>query len=405
MLLPLDRIATPAYVADRRKIRENLAVAARIKAETGCKILLATKAFSMFSLFGDFAAVLDGTTASGLYEARLGHEHFGGEVHAYSPAYSDAEIDALIPICHHIYFNSVLQLQQFAARFRQHHGDRTRVGLRVNPRLSLVKNNAIYDPSAPNSRFGVPMESLTPEVLAQIDILHVHNLCENMVEDSVALIDHLMQKIPQALDAVQAINLGGGHYIAHPDYDVNALIAAVNRLRKTHDVEVILEPGGALVYDAGYLVARVVDVIQKPEKESALCSVLCAEDKETKHTVQSTQHISSIAILDTSATCHMPDVLEVPYRPRVIGDTENGEYRYLLAGKTCLTGDIIGEYAFETPLRTGDRVIFRDMMQYSMVKNTTFNGMPLPDIGVLEEDGSYRVVRRFGYEDFKGRLS
>jgi carboxynorspermidine decarboxylase len=365
-------IHTPAYVADELAIARNLSVAARIKQETGCTMLLATKAFSMFSLFPMFANVLDGTTASGLYEARLGHEHFGGEVHAYSPAFTAQDIEQLHPICQHISFNSVAQLHAYGKHFAVR-------GLRLNPRLSLVKNNPLYDPSSPTSRFGVALNALTPEVLTHMNLLHVHNLCENMATDSVRLIEHIMEIAPHVLDAVEYINIGGGHYFTHPDYEVDAFIAAINRLQQRHNVRVIVESGGTYVYHAGYLVASVVDVVHSGTAE--------------------------IAILNCSATCHMPDVLEVPYRPEVIGDDAAHPHPYILAGNTCLTGDIIGEYRFATPLRAGDKVIFCDMMQYSMVKNTTFNGVPLPDIGSLNPDGEYRVIKSFGYNDFKHKLS
>jgi carboxynorspermidine decarboxylase len=368
----LHSIATPAYVADEAVIAENLRIAQRIKAETDCTMLLATKAFSMFSLFPLFAEVLDGTTASGLYEARLGHEHFGGEVHAYSPAFSSSDIEQLHPICQHISFNSVTQLHAYGKYFKVK-------GLRLNPRLSLVKNNPLYDPSNSTSRFGVSLEAITSDVLSTMNLLHVHNLCENMAADSVRLIEHLMQIAPYVLEAVDYVNIGGGHYFTHADYDVDAFIAAINHLQQRFDVRVIVESGGAYVYRAGYLVAEVVDVV-----------------------VNSGQ---TIAILNCSATCHMPDVLEVPYRPEVIGDDPSHSHHTLLAGNTCLTGDIIGGYHFATPLSVGDKVIFCDMMQYSMVKNTSFNGVPLPDIGTLSALGEYRVIKSFGYEDFKNKLS
>ncbi len=372
MLTIPKTIRTPAYVADRARIEANLSIAERIKRETGCTMLLATKAFAAFGLFDSFRNVLDGTTASGLYEAMLGARHFGGEVHAYSPAFTAADIEGLSPICSHISFNSVAQLRSYGERFAVK-------GLRLNPRLSLVKNNAIYDPSSPCSRFGVELDALTQDVLGDMNLLHIHNLCESQAEDSVALVDHVMQLCPHVLEAVDRVNLGGGHYFTHPDYDVDALIAAVNRLQSRFGVRVILESGAAHVYDAGYLAARVVDVMERDG--------------------------TRIAILDASATCHMPDVLEVPYRPHVIGDDATHGHEYLLAGNTCLTGDIIGTYRFAEPLRSGDTVVFTDMMQYSFVKNTTFNGVPLPDIGVLEKDGTYRVLRSFGYEDFERRLS
>jgi len=368
MQLPLKDIKTPAYIADKKRIKENLATAAYIKEKTGCKILLATKSFSMFSIFDEFAKTLDGTTASGYYEAKLGHDHFAGEVHAYSPAFTDDEIASLKDICTHISFNSVKQLEKYGHNFSIR-------GLRVNPRLSLVKNSTMYDPSAENPRFGIKASELTDNILEKINLIHVHNLCENLADDSVSLINHIMQIMPKALDKVEYINLGGGHYINHPDYDVEKLIDSINKIQKKHNITAIIEPGGALVYEGGCLVSTVLDVS------------------------------GGFVILDTSATCHMPDVLEVPYRPNVMGDKADGKYSYTLTGKTCLTGDIIGDYRFDRPLKEGDKVIFTCMMQYTMVKNTSFNGLPLPDIGILEEDGSYRLVKTFAYKDFEGRLS
>ena len=377
--IALEHITTPAYVADIAALKRNIAKAQQVKQATGCKILLATKAFSMFSVFPVFASALDGTTASGYYEARLGHEHFQGEVHAYCPAFTAEAIEALLPICGHVYFNSLAQLRTYAPLVRANHGDNAVIGLRLNPQLSLVKNSELYDPSSCNSRFGVLADALTSDVLAEIDLLHVHNLCENMAEDSVTLIEHLMRVVPHALDAVRFLNLGGGHYLTHPDYHRDALIKAICTVQQRHNLQVILEPGGALAYDAGYLVATVVDILY--------------------------DRTPNIAILDTSATCHMPDILEVPYRPNVIGDTATGAHRYLFTGNTCMSGDIIGEYAFEQPLKAGDKLVFTDMMQYSMVKNTSFNGVPLPDIGILHEDGRYECIKRFGYADFAHKLS
>ncbi len=360
-----------------------MAAAARIKAEAGVKILLATKAFAMFSVFPFMVDTLDGTTASGLYEARLGASHFGPgmdkEVHTYSPAFRKEDLLECLKHSNHIYFNSVHQLKKFAALVRRERPDAL-IGLRVNPQLPLVKNSALYDPSAPTSRFGVHAQELNDEVLDLVDILHFHNLCENMAEDSVALISHITQTFPQALEKVSHVNLGGGHYITHPDYNVDALIAALKGLKARFDLHITLEPGGALVYDAGYLVARVLDVIP---------------------------HERPLAILDASASTHMPDVLEVPYRPNIICSGEAGEklHTYILGGNTCMTGDVIGEYSFDAPLEPGQVLVFTDMMQYSFVKNTTFNGVPLPDLGILHEDGRYERVKRFGYRDFEERLS
>ena len=345
-------------------------------------MLLATKAFSMFSIFPMMAEYLDGTTASGLYEARLGATHFGKEVHTYSPAYTEEALTEILQYSHHIYFNSVPQLEKFGPKVRAAHKDAV-IGLRVNPRLSLVKNSELYDPSAPCSRFGVHKEELTPEVLAQIDLLHFHNLCENLAEDSVKLINHIKSEFGFALEKVSRVNLGGGHFYSHPDYDIPALIEALKALKAAFDLDITLEPGAAHVLNGGYMVSTVMDVIEN--------------------------HNGKIAIIDASASTHMPDVLEVPYTPQIIGakisEEQSDKNACILGGNTCMTGDIIGHYVFDTPLKAGQKLIFTDMMQYANVKNNTFNGVPLPDIGILHEDGRYELVKRFGYEDFEERLS
>lgn len=372
-------IKTPAYVADAAKISANMAIAAHIKARAGVTILLATKAFAMPACFAFMRDHLDGTTASGLYEARLGAEHFGKDVHTYCPAYTEDTLRDCLRYSDHIYFNSTAQLKRFAPIVRAEKGDAAHIGLRVNPGLSLVTNSALYDPSSPGSRFGVQPSELTPDVLAMIDTLHVHNLCENMAQDSVKLLAHISQTLGNALKQVQRVNIGGGHYITHPDYDREALIAALIDFQKQHNVQVIMEPGGTMVYEAGYLVGTVLDIFENSCKQ---------------------------AILDVSASTHMPDVLEVPYRPHIIGSSNEGEkpYTYKLGGNTCMTGDIIGDYSFDAPLEIGQKLIFTDMMQYSLVKNNTFNGVPLPDLALLHADGRYEIVREFGYDDFAKKL-
>ena len=378
MNLEILNITTPAYVADIAAIKRNMVTVDHIKKEAGVSIVLATKAFAMPAVFPFMKDHLDGTTASGLYEARLGAENFGKDVHTYCPAYTEENLRDCLKYSDHIYFNSINQLNKFF-NFIKEEKPETKIGLRVNPRLSLVKNSDLYNPSSPCSRFGISGEYLDDKVLEKIDILHFHNLCENMAEDSVALIEHISTKFIHAIKKVSHVNLGGGHYINHENYDVSKLINALKKFKQIFDINITLEPGGALVYNAGYLVSSVLDIIQN-EKQ--------------------------IAIIDGSASTHMPDVLEVPYRPDIIGSGTSGEknHTYLLGGNTCMTGDIIGEYSFDEPLKIGDKLIFTDMMQYSFVKNTTFNGVPLPDLGILHEDGSYELVKRFGYDDFAGRL-
>lgn len=370
-------ITTPAYVADESALRRNMAVAARLRQEAGCRLLLATKAFALPAVFPLMREVLDGTTASGLYEARMGHEDFGKEVHVYSPAYSEAEIRELLPIADHFYFNSVDQIRRFLPLVKE---AGKKVGIRINPGYSnATLGGDLYNPCAVGSRFGVVAEELEQLPWDQIDILHAHALCESLHDGSVGLINHVGATFGPYLKRVKAVNFGGGHFINKQGYDLDALIQGIRDFRAAHNVEVILEPGGGLVYDAGYLVATVRDILRNGE---------------------------NIAILDASASCHMPDVLEVPYTPPLLGAAEKGvhPHSYILGGNTCMTGDVIGTYSFPKPLQVGDKLVFGDMMQYSFVKNNSFNGTPLPDLGVLRENGAYEVVRHFDYADYRDRL-
>jgi len=372
-------IHTPAYVLDIAKLEANLATAARIKRETGCKILLATKAWAMPAAFPLMRDTLDGTTASGEYEARMGAEEFGKEVHVYAPAYSEAEVGRLTALADHIYFNSPAQIARYLPTVRQA-ATRKKIGLRVNPGYSMATlGGPLYDPCAPGSRFGATREMLDEAPWSEIDIFHTHALCEATHQGSVGLIQHVAREFAPYLRKVKAVNFGGGHFINKPGYDVDKLIAAIKAFRAAFDLEVILEPGGGLLVDAGYLVASVLDLHRNG---------------------------MDIAILDASASTHMPDVLEVPYTPEIAGAAAPGvlAHTYILGGKTCMTGDVIGSYSFSAPLKIGDRIVLCDMMQYSFVKNTTFNGTPLPDIAMLAEDGTYRVIKSFGYRDFRDRL-
>lgn len=373
-----DSIATPAYVLDETALARNLETAARIKRETGGKILLATKAFALPAAFPMMREILDGTTASGEYEARLGFDEFGKEVHVYSPAYMPGEVERLTKLARHIYFNSPEQIRRYLPVVKAAPG--VKIGIRINPGYSnATLGGALYDPCAPYSRFGATRDTLDQVPWEHIDILHAHALCEARDEGSVGLIRHIAREFPDYVRKVKAVNFGGGHFINKPGYDVANLIAAINDFKGTFGVDIILEPGAGLVVDTGYLVATVLD-IHHNEKD--------------------------VAILDASASTHMPDVLEVPYTPTVIGAAKPGElpHTYILGGKTCMTGDIIGEYAFAKPLQIGDRIVFTDMMQYSFVKNNTFNGVPLPSLNVLSADGTCRIVRSFGYDEFRHRL-
>lgn len=371
-------LPTPAYVLDEAALKRNLATAARIKREAGCKILLATKAFALPAAFPLMRKVLDGTTASGEYEARLGHEEFGKEVHVYSPAYIDGEVERLTKLAKHIYFNSPHQIRRYLPVLQQAPG--VKIGIRINPGYSMATlGGPLYDPCAPYSRFGATRAMLDDVPWEHVDILHAHALCEARDAGSTGLIEHIAREFAPYIAEVDAVNFGGGHFINKKGYDVDKLIEAIKTFRTMFNVEVILEPGAGLVVDAGYLVSTVLD-IHHNEKD--------------------------IAILDASASTHMPDVLEVPYTPEIIGADKPGvhPYNYILGGKTCMTGDIIGEYSFNSPLRPGDRLVFTDMMQYSFVKNNTFNGVPLPSFAVLSETGNYRILRSYGYDEFRRRL-
>jgi carboxynorspermidine decarboxylase len=370
-------IHTPAYVLDVASLKRNLATAARLKSETGIKMLLATKAWAMPAAFPLMRDTLDGTTASGEYEARMGREEFGKEVHVYAPAYAPGEVERLVTLADHIYFNSPGQLRRHGPTARS---AGRKVGVRINPGYSSATlGGALYDPCAPGSRFGTTKSESGDIPWGEIDILHAHALCEAREDGSVGLIRHVAETFADEIRQVKAVNFGGGHFINRPGYKLEPLIAALLAFRQAFDVEVILEPGAGLVVNAGWLVATVLD-LHRNEKD--------------------------IAILDTSASTHMPDVLEVPYTPLIIGAKKAGvlAHTYVLGGKTCMTGDVIGEYSFAEPLKVGDRLIFTDMMQYSFVKNTTFNGTPLPDLSILHEDGHYEVLRSYGYDEFRRRL-
>ena len=370
-------INTPYFVVDELRLVKNLEILKQVSQAAGCRILLAQKAFSMFSCYPLLRQYLVGSTASGLYEARLGHEEFGGETHVFSPAYKLAEFEELLRYADHFVFNSPAQLRRFGPAAK---AAGKQVGLRVNPECSTQEGHAIYDPCAPGSRLGTTLANFDPELLPLLDGLHFHTLCEQNSDALEATLAAFEEKFGPYLSGLKWLNLGGGHHITREDYDRERLIRLVRRLREKYGVEVYLEPGEAVVLNAGFLEASVLEVVHNG---------------------------IDIAILDTSAACHMPDVLEMPYRPPVEGAGQPGEkaHTYRLAGPTCLAGDVIGDYSFDAPLAEGSRVTFGDMALYTMVKTNTFNGMPLPAIVWRDKAGNLTLVKRFGYEDFKDRLS
>lgn len=378
----LEDIPTPAYVLDEKKLIENLTLLRRVQEEAGCKILLAQKAFSMFHVYPVIGEYLAGCTASGLYEARLGREEMGKENHVFSPAYRESEIDEIISLCDHVIFNSPSNLLRYKARCM----GKTGIGLRINPECSTQGEHAIYDPCAPGSRLGVTLKNLeaaigeNPDLLEGVEGLHFHTLCEQNADDLETTLIQVEEKFGKYLSHMKWINMGGGHHITRDDYDVDRLIRCIKHVKDTYNVEVYLEPGEAVALNAGYLVTEVLDIVENG--------------------------ISTL-ILDASAACHMPDVLEMPYRPPLKDSGRWGEkkYEYRLSSYTCLAGDVIGDYSFDRQIQVGDRLYFQDMAIYSMVKNNTFNGIPLPDIAIMRPDGECEIIKSFSYEDFKMRLS
>ena len=390
------RFASPAFVVDEAKLRANVAVLDAIQRRTGAKILLALKGFAMWSVFGALSRAkgsgpLYGCCASSPDEARLAREEFGGEVHTFAAGYSEADLKALLPLTDHLVFNSFPQWRRYKPLVEAHNATRAgqaggapshpvRCGIRINPEHSEGAA-AIYNPCAPASRLGVRARHFEPESLDGISGLHFHTLCEQNADALERTLDAVEAHFGAHLAQMDWVNFGGGHHITRPDYDRDRLCRCIERIRDRYGVQVYLEPGEAVALDAGALVATVLDVVEAD---------------------------MPVAILDTSAATHMPDVLEMPYRPPVVGAALPGEKAWTcrLAGKSCLAGDQIGEYAFDAPLSPGDRVIFTDMAIYSMVKTTTFNGLRLPDIYRWDsETDALHLVRRFGYEDFKTRLS
>lgn len=372
-----NSFSTPYFLVDEKKLVKNLEILKQVSDRTGCKILLAQKAFSMFYAYPLLRKYLAGTTASGLYEAKLGHENFGGETHVFSPAYREEEFEELLQYADDVVFNSPGQVRKYAKKAKLAGKS---VGLRINPECSTQEGHAIYDPCASFSRLGTTLENFDEALLPLLDGLHFHTLCEQGADALEITLKAVEEKFGRYLSRMKWLNLGGGHHITREDYDVEALAEMVKRLKETYGVEVYLEPGEAVVLQAGFLVSEVLEVVHNG---------------------------MDIAILDTSAACHMPDVLEMPYRPPVKDSGLPGEKACTvrLAGPTCLAGDVIGDYSFDTPLKPGDQVVLEDMALYTMVKNNTFNGMPLPDIVWEGIDGKRKLVKRFGYEDFKNRLS
>ncbi|MCM1025870.1 MAG: carboxynorspermidine decarboxylase [Roseburia sp.] len=468
----IDDLPTPCYIVDEALLEKNLITLQGVRERTGAKILLAQKAFSMYALYPLIGEYLDGATASGLYEARLGAEEMAVplkargiscENHIFSPAYREEEFEEILRRCDHIVFNSWAQVRKFGERAKRAGKS---IGLRINPECSTQAGHAIYDPCAPGSRLGVTAGSFggEPELLSMLDGLHFHTLCEQNSDDLEKTLDAVEEKFGCYLEGMKWINFGGGHHITRVNYDIPRLERCIGRMQEKYGLTVYLEPGEAVALNAGFLVTKVLETWRTEipvearddgteggaglpggkeaeaggagfpggkETETGDVGLPGAKEAETggagfpggneaetggaglpggKEAVQVTGKAGEplrLAILDASAACHMPDVLEMPYRPPLLKSGLPGEkkFTYRLGGPTCLAGDIIGDYSFDRPLAEGDRLVFEDMAIYSMVKNNTFNGMPLPAIVLREKSGEYRMVKRFGYEDFRNRLS
>ncbi|MFC5602297.1 carboxynorspermidine decarboxylase [Sporosarcina koreensis] len=371
-------VPSPSYVVDEGLLIKNLELLKSIIDRTGCKILLAQKGFSMFSVYPLIGQYLDGVTSSGLLEAKLGFEEMGKEVHTYSPAFTEADFEEILSYSDHLVFNSFDQWRRFRDKVKNYPKP-IECGIRINPEYSEIEVD-MYNPCFTFSRFGVTLENFEPDELEGISGLHFHSMCEQNSDTLARTIQVVDEKFGKYLKGMKWINFGGGHHITRPDYDIETLIESIMFMKDKYGLDVYLEPGEAIALNTGFLVTTVLDTLHNG---------------------------MPLAILDTSASCHMPDVLEMPYRPEIVGAGMPNEkaITYRFGGPTCLAGDVIGDYSFDHPLTAGDRLVFCDMAHYSMVKNNTFNGMELPAIVLNTVADGPKVIKEFGYEDFKERLS
>lgn len=379
MEIDFQKVPTPCYVVDEEKIRGNLEILKSVQDRTGCSILLALKGFSMHALFPLIGQYLKGITASSLFEARLGYEKMGKEVHAYAPAFVEEEFEELLGYVDHLVFNSFAQWQKYKTQVKSLQNKTVECGIRINPQYSEI-STPIYNPCYTNSRLGVTLENFREDLLDGLDGLHFHSLCEQNADTLERTIKVVDEKFGPYLKGMKWLNFGGGHHITRADYDLETLIRSIQFMQDKYGLQVYLEPGEAIALNTGYLVGSVLDIVKNGME---------------------------IAIMDTSAACHMPDVLEMPYRPHIIGSGTPDEYPYTyrLGGNTCLAGDIIGDYSFKEPLKVGDKLVFCDMAHYTMVKNNMFNGVNLPSIALHSQDRGLEIIRTFGFEDYAGRLS
>ncbi len=368
-------LPTPYYLIDETLILKNLQIIKKIKDLSGCKVILAQKAFSSFYFYPLLSQYLDGTASSGLFEARLAHEHFGKEVHVFTPGFKEEEFNDVLKYSDHIVFNSNSQLARFKERALK---AKKTIGIRINPEVSTQTGNSMYDPCSPTSRMGIKVQDIDAKLLDGVSGFHFHTLCQQNADALETTVKEVEKKFGKYFSKLKWINFGGGHHLTRANYDIPKLVKIIRYFKDKYQLDVYLEPGEAVVLNAGFLVSKVLDV--------------------TKNDVE-------IAILDASATCHMPDVLEAKFIPPVTSADPKGSHIIRLSGATCLTGDDIGIYRFANPLKVGDTIVFEDMALYTIVKNNTFNGIPLPSIYARKLDGKDVLVKAFDYGHFKGKLS
>ncbi|WP_169777437.1 carboxynorspermidine decarboxylase [Campylobacter mucosalis] len=376
--MTLEQLKTPAYVCEEAKVRKNLELLKYVKDQSGAKILVALKGFAFSGVMPLVSQYLDGATCSGLYEAKFAKKYVGGEICTYSPAYKDDEIDEILSISSDVIFNSFNQWVKFKDKALS---SGVSCGLRVNPEISVSPVEA-YNPCGRFSRLGVTRANFNPELLDGISGLHFHALCEESAKSLELVLAEFERKFGEFIPKMKWINFGGGHHITREGYDVELLIALIKNFKQKYNVDVLLEPGEAVGWQTGFLISSVLDIVQNEK---------------------------NIAILDVSAEAHMPDTVLMPYRPAVENESKNGKFEYLLGSHTCLAGDIVGleagdsEYRFDNELKIGDKVIFKDQIHYTIVKNTTFNGVKLPNLALLKEDGDIKIIREFGFNEYESR--
>ena len=372
-------INTPYWELDLNLLEENLQMLSYIKKKTDVKILLALKGYALWQSFPLVAKYIDGCCASGLHEAKLSHEKFKKELHTYSPAFKESEIEEIAKISHHLVFNSPSQFKRFSSLAKRYNSNLS-LGLRVNPEYSESPVE-LYNPCGLYSRLGTTIKNFDESLISEIEGLHFHALCEQDSDALEKVLEAFEKRFEKYLKDIKWVNFGGGHHITKQDYDIERLIKTLNDFKDRYPhLEVYLEPGEAVGWQTGTLVASVLDILHNQ---------------------------IDIAILDISAEAHMPDTIIMPYRAEVKGAKEANikAYTYRLAGNSCLAGDVMGDYSFDKPLKVGEKIVFKDQMHYTMVKATTFNGVPLPSIVIKDKEGNLEVIREFSYEDFRDRLS